>query len=174
MPDRATGNSNTRRVLTLRTQTLLNWSSNKPEELVLIEPKLEILKQNLSLIHVWTLRFETQWNSMKLDLDKKWARLGTTYTTHTTPIFFLYQFNKSFISFEAIENYDIKFNVQCPKSKQSFPKTKFWQCWRSIINQTWNCGTTSKIIGTILQKMSFLNEKACIDWKHCKGSQERN
>ena len=166
MPDRATGNSNTRRVLTLRTQTLLNWSSNKPEELVLIEPKLEILKQHLSLIHVWTLRFETQWNSMKLDLDKKWARLGTTYTTHTTPIFFLYQFNKSFISFEAIENYDIKFNVQCPYSKQSYLKGFFtnFEDWKIPKLQVFASQNWPKLI-----------IKDCIYLEHCKGvSRKRN
>ena len=41
---RVARNSNTRQVLTLKTQTRLNSSSNKPEKLVILEPKLEILE----------------------------------------------------------------------------------------------------------------------------------
>ena len=49
MPDQATQNSNTRRALTLKTQTRQNSSLKKPEKLVLLEPKLEILEHNVSL-----------------------------------------------------------------------------------------------------------------------------
>ena len=41
---RAARNSNTRQVLTLKTQTRLNLSLEKPEKLVLFELKLEILE----------------------------------------------------------------------------------------------------------------------------------
>ena len=71
VPDRATQNSNTRRVLTLKTQPQLNSSSKKLEKLVLLEPKLEILKQNSSLIHIQTRQFETRQNLtlLKSELD---------------------------------------------------------------------------------------------------------
>ena len=117
MPDRATGNSNTWRVLTLRTQTLLNWSSNKPEELVLIKPKLEYSTsfnpQNsnsakLGLKKIWRTRItgsktqytraklepdtcsnSTVWDSMKLELYKNWAWSGTsTYVNIQLQSFF--------------------------------------------------------------------------------------
>ena len=60
MPDRAIRSSNIRQALTLKTQTQLNSSSQKPEKLVLLEPKLETLEQKLSLLHVRTRQFETQ------------------------------------------------------------------------------------------------------------------
>ena len=71
MPDRAIRNSNTRQALTLKTQTQLNSSTKNPEKLVLLEPKLKVLEQNLNLIHVPTWQFETWWNSnlIKSELD---------------------------------------------------------------------------------------------------------
>ena len=71
VPDWATRNSNTRRVLTLKTQTQLNSSTKKPEKFLLLKPKLKILEQNSSLMHVWTRQFETRWNSnsIKSELD---------------------------------------------------------------------------------------------------------
>ena len=59
MPDRAIRNSNTQQALTLKTQTQLNSSSQKPEKLLLLEPKLEILEQKLSLVHVRSFQFKT-------------------------------------------------------------------------------------------------------------------
>ena len=44
------------------------------KNLVFLEPKLEILKQKSSLIHVWTWKFETWWNSNSI----KCARSGTS------------------------------------------------------------------------------------------------
>ena len=73
VPDRATRNSNTQRVLTLKTQTWLNLNSNKPEKLVLLEPKLEILEQDLSLIQVRTQQFESRWNLKSHYLKLKWG-----------------------------------------------------------------------------------------------------
>ena len=58
VPDQATQNSNTQRALTLKTQTRQNSSLKKPEKLVLLEPKLEILQQKLSLVLVQTQQFE--------------------------------------------------------------------------------------------------------------------
>ena len=58
--DLGTRNSKTRQALTLKNQTRLNSSSKKPEKLVLLEPKLEILKQKLSLIHARTRQFKTR------------------------------------------------------------------------------------------------------------------
>ena len=52
--ERATRNSKTRRALTLKTQTRPNSSSKKPEKLVLLEPKLEMLEQKSILIHART------------------------------------------------------------------------------------------------------------------------
>ena len=52
-------------------QTRLNSSSKKPEKLVLLEPKLEMLDKKSSMMHVLTRQFETQGNSnsIKSELD---------------------------------------------------------------------------------------------------------
>ena len=72
MLEQATRNSKTWQALTLKTQTQLNSSTKILEKLVLLEPKLEILKQKSSLIHAWTRQFETWWNS-----NSKWVRSST-------------------------------------------------------------------------------------------------
>ena len=73
-PDQATRNSNTGRILTLKTQTRLNSSSIKPENsYYLSENPNTLAKVN----HVTSSNL-TIWNSMKLELNKKWARSGTS------------------------------------------------------------------------------------------------
>ena len=57
MPDRATRYSTSFNSQDLKSAEL---ELEKPEKLVLPEPKLEILKQNLSLSHVRTRQFETR------------------------------------------------------------------------------------------------------------------
>ena len=71
MLERATRNAKTRRDLTLKTQTCINSSSKKPENLELVEPKLKILERKSSLIYARTRQFETRYKVGS-------ARLGTS------------------------------------------------------------------------------------------------
>ena len=75
VPDGATRKSNNRRVLTLKTRTWLNSSSKKA------------WKTRVTWVKTWNTRAKfkldscsnsTAWNSMKLELDKKWAWSGTS------------------------------------------------------------------------------------------------
>ena len=93
--ERATQNLKTRRALFLKTQTRPTSSSKKPEKLVLLEPKLEILEQRfklklqkLVLFELNTCSNSTFWNSMKLKLDKKWAQSSAIKIRYISGDFF--------------------------------------------------------------------------------------
>ena len=60
----------------------------KPEKLVLLEPKLEILEQKSSLIHARTRQFKTQRNSYTLrSIILATLRVFSTKTQYFTPMF---------------------------------------------------------------------------------------
>ena len=70
MPDQATRNSNTEQVSTRKSRT----RAQKNLKNSLLEPKLEMLKQKSSLIHVRIQQFETIKSELDLALQRSYPK----------------------------------------------------------------------------------------------------